>query len=79
MGCSEVAIKYFSSVSLSPTFSLPLPMTLIFLAIHITFLTTLLQNYLVQLIVKLGKLSNLLHHFFTHEKWSAKRGVALDG
>jgi hypothetical protein len=50
-----------------------------YLGIHTTFLTSLLLIYLVELIVKLGELSNLLHHFFAHEKWSAKRGVALDG
>lgn len=50
-----------------------------YLASKSTLLTTLLLNYLVELIVKLGKLRNLLHHFFAHEKWSAKRGVALDG
>lgn len=70
MGCSEVAMRYFSSDS-----SLAPPITCAGLACR-THRRRLLLTCLVELLVELLELSGLSHHRLLHEKRSLEKSVA---
>lgn len=81
MGCSEVAIRYFSSTELSSDFSLPLPTTWggrRSQACHSPPPAAAPgPSYLVKLLVELAELGHFLHQLLPHEEGRVEHAVAL--